>query len=79
MNSQNVDSAVLEQAIPSASTPDRGVNGMNSEGSSEEVDLDALLDYRSVPPRRVVTMSVHYRQLGRGRPLPSTLEEDNGG
>ena len=75
MNSQNVDSTILEPAIPSGSTPGRGANGAVSDGSIEEEDLDELLDYRSVPPRHVVTMSVAYRHLGHGGPNPYDWEE----
>jgi hypothetical protein len=40
------------------------------------VDLEELLDYWPVPPRRVVTISGQYQHLGRGRSLPYELEED---
>ncbi len=76
MNAQNVASTTLDEPTPIGSMPERETNGVPHDGSIEEVELEELLDDRPVPPRRVVTMPVQYRLLGRGRPLPYHREED---
>ena len=51
-------------------------NGDCADVAAEEFDLDELVDYKPVPPRHVVSITVEYRQIGRGRPLPYILDED---
>ena len=77
MNSQNVDSVTQDGRSNAQTMPERGVNGAPTGGTTdEEWDLDDLLVYQPVPPRRIVTISVQYRRLGRGRPLPYLRDED---
>jgi hypothetical protein len=76
MNAQTVDSTALDEPTRIRSLPERGTNGNSHDGGIDEAEREELLNYRPVPPRRVVTMPVQYRQLGRGRPLPYHLEED---
>jgi hypothetical protein len=77
MNSQNVDSTTLDERSKAQNMPERGVNRAPTDSATdEECDLDDLLAYQPVPPRRIVTISVHYRRLGRGRPLPYLLDEE---
>lgn len=52
-------------------------NGEAASGLADELNLDDLIDYEPVPPRRVVTISIQYRWLGRGTPRPYVLDEDS--
>ena len=77
MSPENMDSTALCERSKTRTIPEGEVHGAPPDGATdEEWDLDDLLAYRPVPPRRIVTISVHYRQLGRGRPLPYMLDED---
>jgi hypothetical protein len=78
MHSQNLDTSGLDALVDPQAVPTEGANGAPADGVTEESDLDELLDYKHVPPRRVVTISVQYRYLGRGRPLPYLVEDDEG-
>jgi hypothetical protein len=49
--------------------------GVPTEGTTEELGIDELLDYEPVPPRLVTRISLRYQRLGRGRPLPYLLDE----
>ncbi len=72
----HMDSNILDEPTRIRSIPERGIEGIPHETRIEDVELEELLNYQPVPPRRVVTMAVPYRQVGRGRPLPYHLEED---
>jgi hypothetical protein len=76
MHSQNLDTNTLVESADPQTVPARGANGAPLDSTTEDSDLDELLDYQSVPPRRIVNISVQYRHLGRGRPLPFVLEDD---
>ncbi len=76
MHSQNLNTNILDELAEPPTVPTEGANGARANGVTEEAELDDLLDYKNVPPRRVVTISVQYRRLGRGRPLPYTVEDD---
>jgi hypothetical protein len=77
MSPENVDSTTLYERSKARTIPESEVNGAPPDGAAdEERDLDDLLAYQPVPPRRIVTISVRYRPLGRGRPLPYVLDED---
>jgi hypothetical protein len=76
MNSQNVGTITGDEQTKPQTMPRRDANGASADGETEEWDLDELVDHMPVPPRRVVTFSVCYRHLGRGRPLLYPLEED---
>ena len=76
MNSQNVDSIIGDEQIKPLMMPAQGANVGPADIITEEWDLNELIDYMPVPPRRVLTTSVRYRHLGRGRPLPYPLPED---
>ncbi|MFI5458513.1 MAG: hypothetical protein ACHRXM_24030 [Isosphaerales bacterium] len=78
MSSQNAGSTILGEQTQSETIPERAANGAPTNATTEELDLDDLLDYQPVPPRRVTRISVRYRRLGRGRPLPYFLDEDEG-
>lgn len=75
MHSQNLDRKSLAEPDDPQLLPAQATNGAPGDGTTEESDLDDLLDYQPVPPRRVVTISVRYRHLGRGRPLPFRTED----
>jgi hypothetical protein len=76
MHSQNLDTSILDAPVDPQIAPTEGANGAPADGTTEESDLDDLLDYKHVPPRRVVTISVQYRNLGRGQPFPYPVEDD---
>jgi hypothetical protein len=76
MRSQNLDTSIPDEPADPQTVPIEGANGALADGMAEESDLDELLDYKHVPPRRVVTISVQYRYLGRGQPLPYPVEDD---
>jgi hypothetical protein len=76
MHSRNLDTSILDEPANPPSVPIEGANGAPVDGMTEESELDDLLDYEHVPPRRVVTISVQYRYLGRGQPLPYPVEDD---
>jgi len=78
MNSQNVGPTILGEQTQSETIQERGPDCAPTDDTTEELDLDDLLDYQPVPPRRVTRISVHYRRLGRGRPLPYLVDEDDG-
>jgi hypothetical protein len=77
MNSRNVGSTIPGEQTQSETIQQRGAHGAPTDDKTEELDLDDLLDYQPVPPRRVTRISVQYRRLGRGRPLPYRLDEDD--
>lgn len=52
-------------------------NGIQLENQGQAVNLEEL-GYDSVPPKKSVTVSVRYRIRGRGRPLPYSLDEEDG-
>ena len=76
MHSQSLDTHILAEPVDSQAAPAQCADGAPSDSTTEESNLDDLLNYQPVPPRRVVTISVRYRHLGRGRPLPYQLEDD---
>jgi hypothetical protein len=78
MQSQNLDANVLAEPGDPRPVPAQCADGAPSpsDSTTEESNLDDLLNYQPVPPRRVVTISVQYRHLGRGRPLLYQLEDD---
>jgi hypothetical protein len=76
MHSQNLDTNTLDEPADPQTMQDQGAHGAPVGGMTEESDLDDLLDYKHVPPRRVVTISVQSRHIGRGRPLPYSVEDD---
>jgi len=76
MHSQNLDTSSMDAPVDPQAVPTEGANGAPADGITEESDLDDLLDYKHVPPRRVVTISVQYRYFGRGQPLPYPVEDD---
>jgi len=78
MSSQHDGSTILGEQAQSETIQERGASGAPTDATSEELDVDDLLDYQPVPPRRVTRISVRYRRLGRGRPLPYLLDEDDG-
>jgi hypothetical protein len=78
MQSQNLDANVLAEPVDPQAVPAQCADGAlsPSDSTTEESNLDDLLNDQPVPPRRVVTISVQYRHLGRGRALPYQLEDD---
>ena len=76
MHSQNRETNILDEPADPRTVPTQGAHGAPVDGTTEESDLDDLLDYKHVRPRRVVTVSVPYRRLGRVRPLPYPVEHD---
>ena len=75
MHSQNLDRKSLAEPDEPQLLPAQAANGAPCDGTIEESHLDDLLEYQPVPPRRVVTISVRYQHLGRGRPLPYRVED----
>ncbi len=67
MHSQNLSTSILDELAEPQTVPTEGANGGRANGATEESGLDDLLDYKHVPPRRIVTISVEYRHIGRGR------------
>jgi hypothetical protein len=76
MSAPHVDTPILAEPGDPRTVPAQGANGAPVDAAAEESDLDELLNYQPVPPRRAVTLSVQYRHLGRGRPLPYSLKDD---
>jgi hypothetical protein len=76
MHSQSLNTGILDELAEPQTVPAKGANGARANGVTEESDLDDLLNYKHVPPRRIVTISVQYRHIGRGRPLPYPVEDD---
>jgi hypothetical protein len=58
-------------------TPEMDRNGSQLDNPAQVADRDELR-YDSVPPKKSVTVSVRYRIRGRGRPLPYSLDEEEG-
>jgi hypothetical protein len=75
VNSQNVGAIVVAEKSEPASANARGEHDMPTEAPIQELGIDELLDYKPVPPRRVVRTYARYRRQGRGRPLPYLLDE----
>ncbi len=71
---QNGSIVVAEKSEP-ASANARGDDDMPTEATIQELGVDELLDYKPVPPRRVVRTYAQYRRQGRGQPLPYLLDE----
>jgi hypothetical protein len=76
MNVQKMDANILDEPTDSRTLPVQGTNGAPVDDTTEESNLDELRDFKPVPPRRVVTISIRYRHVGRGQPLPYRLDED---
>jgi hypothetical protein len=76
MNSQNADSIAGDEQTIIQMMPVNAADGALISGTIEERGVDELVDYGPVPPRRIITISVRYRNLGRGRPLLYPLEEE---
>lgn len=77
MNPRNTDSTISQQPFRSQTIPELVQNGALPDGSKLEAE-DAALPYEPVPPRKTITLSVHYRVRGRGRPLPYSLDGEDG-
>ena len=69
MKSQNVGAIVVAEKSEPASANAPGDHDMPTEAPMQELGVDELLDYKPVPPRRVVQTYARYRRQGRGRPL----------
>jgi len=52
MHSQNLDTNTLDEPADPQTVPAQGANSAPVDGMTEESDLDDLLDYKHVPPRR---------------------------
>ena len=76
MESRKVDSTAVDHQTNPQAAPGRRTNGDGVDGQAEESNVDDLVIYQPVPPRRVMRISVESRRLGRGRPLPYALDED---
>jgi len=76
MESRKVDSTAVDHQTNPQAAPARRTNGDGVDGQAEESNVDDLVNYQPVPPRRVMRISVESRRLGRGRPLPYALDED---
>jgi hypothetical protein len=76
MKSQDVNSTALGSQIDPQTAPLLRQTGEGTFETAEEANLNELADYVAVPPRRAVSISIQYRKLGRGRPLPYILDED---
>ena len=66
------------EATFSPTLPAVGANGNRPEPEAETIDLDELLAYDSVPPRRTVRIEVCYRSTGKLEPLPYPLADEEG-
>jgi hypothetical protein len=76
MESRKVDPTAVDHQTNPQAAPGRRTNGDGVDGQAEESNVDDLVNYQTVPPRRVMRISVESRRLGRGRPLPYALDED---
>jgi hypothetical protein len=74
MNSQIV-SAVVVAENSNETVKAGGDQCIPTETPIQNLGLDELLDYKPVPPRRVVSINARYRRQGRCRPLPYLLDE----
>lgn len=78
MKPHSIDPAGLgQQALPDVDSEARKSRGLPVV-PEDEVDLDELLAYHSVPPRRTVTLTMRCKAGGRMRPLPYPLENAAG-
>jgi hypothetical protein len=75
MHSPNLDTDIPAEPVEPQTMPAQGANALPSDSTTEDTDVDDPLDHKPVPPRLTVTISVQYRHLGRGRPLPYLLED----
>jgi hypothetical protein len=76
MHSQDLDTNILVEPADPQAVPARGASSAPFDSTTDEPDLEELLDYKSVPPRRIGSISIQYHHLGRGRPLPYPLKDD---
>ncbi|MGH9832901.1 MAG: hypothetical protein ACREBD_28385 [Blastocatellia bacterium] len=86
---QELAARLLEQArqqpdqqhsngTPGESAPPLPASAVPEVG--EEADDDSILDVFSlnrVPPKRTYTMQVSYKFIGRGKPMPYELDDDD--
>ena len=67
--------------FPQSGLPDvaaeAGSNGSPPDECAREEDAEEV-KYAPIPPKKTVTISVHYRIRGRGQPLPYPLDEGGG-
>jgi hypothetical protein len=75
MHSQDLETNILNEPADAQTELAQDAKSAPGKETSEKSDLDDLLNSRAVPPRRVATISVQYRHLGRGRPLPYLLKD----
>ncbi len=76
MNPVGLDSAALNNL---ALFPDASVAGQNanpSDDSTGESDIDDLVAYKSLPPRRTITLTVCCSPAVQMTPLPYLLEDE---
>jgi hypothetical protein len=76
MERPNADAAVLE-GVGRPVAPLSGMIEPPCDVRTDELDLDELRDYQSVPPRQSHTVLVRLRQGGRLKPLPYPLDEED--
>jgi hypothetical protein len=74
MNSQIVGAVVVAEKS-NETVKAAGDQCIPTEAPIQNLGLDELLDYKPVPPRRVVRINARYQRQGRGRPLPYLLDE----
>lgn len=76
MESRSVDSTGVEHQTGPPAVPELRSNCNGADGQAEAANLDDLLIYQPVPPRRVMRIAIESRSPDRGRPLPYVLDED---
>ena len=64
MSANAIESAALDQQSLAQSAPVSVLKGNQPDAPMEESNLDELLDYNPVPPRRTVTLTVCYSPGG---------------
>jgi hypothetical protein len=70
MDQGDAEPTVIEGQLELPTVPPPGTIVPPENDTTDVPDLDELLDYKPVPPRRVVTLSIRYWRGVRLTPLP---------
>jgi hypothetical protein len=74
--STEAPTALEPQPAFSSTKAAMGANASVPDSETEPIDIDELLAYNPVPFRRVITVAVRYRQVGKLEPLPFPLTDE---